>query len=512
VRRSPLALAVVLGAVLATSAQAVEVIGTARGETAQGTRRGDYIDPAGGRDRVLAGRGNDRIKAFDGVRDVVSCGPGVDIVAVDLGDVVGSDCETVSRRLTSDLYSNPQSQHATIVEPDSFSFGSTVVAVYQVGRTRDGGAANIGFSTTRDAGRTWRSGRLPSLTVNSRPAGRWQRASDPVIGYDAAHGVWLASSLALSLGEESALTFNRSTDGLRWSAPIVATSERSRNTQVDKQWFACDNSPASPFYGSCYLAYSDFRVNRISVQYSRDGGLTWSAPIGSPDNAGRRVMNVSSPGVQPVVRPNGDVLVLFLDTPQMSAIRSTDGGVTFSRTQFVARADEVGVPRFRAFSLPVADVDSAGTVYFSWMTCGFQTTCDGGDLALVRSADGVTWTPRARIPLGAVGPGRYYTLPGLAADPARPGRLALGYYRVQPGGAIDAFFASSANGGVRWSVPRRLSPQSMVRAWMAQTTLGPMVGDYISTSFADGRAIPIIVLAGRPRSGRYDESLFAASP
>jgi hypothetical protein len=38
-----------------------------------------------------------------------------------------------------------------------------------------------------------------------------------------------------------------------------------------------------------------------------------------------------------------------------------------------------------------------------------------------------------------------------------------------------------------------------------------MVGDYISTSFAGGRAVPIFVLARRPSGGRLHESMFAAS-
>jgi hypothetical protein len=50
------------------------------------------------------------------------------------------------------------------VEPDSYSFGSTIVTVFQSGRFLDGGAANIGFATSRNGGRTWRSGVLPGLS------------------------------------------------------------------------------------------------------------------------------------------------------------------------------------------------------------------------------------------------------------------------------------------------------------------------------------------------------------
>ena len=502
-------LALVVG-VLASTAAAAQRVGTPRSDTIRGTARADSIDPRAGRDRVSALGGNDRIKAQDGFVDSIRCGRGLDLVTADLGDSVARDCEVVVRQLSRDPYRNPESQHATEVEPDSYAFGATVSTVFQVGRIRDGAAANIGFSTSRDAGRTWRSGLMPSLTANSSPRGNWARASDPVVGYDAQHGTWLASSLAVTPGQESALVFNRSSDGIRWSAPVVATSSFARGeTLLDKQWFACDNWTSSPFRGRCYLAYSDFRTDRISIQTSTDGGATWSAPIGAPDNAGRESMRNGAPGVQPVVRPNGDLLILYWDANQMSSIRSTDGGGTFATTQFVARAQSVAGFNFRAFPLPVAEVDAAGTVYLVWSDCQLRSSCTGTDLVLSSSADGIRWTAPARIPTGSVAPGAHDVIPGLAADPQRPGRLALAWYRLQALGGIDAFFVRSANGGGTWTAPRRLNTETMTRSWIAQTTLGPMVGDYISTSFANGTPVAVLALASRPGQ-RLDEAIYAS--
>jgi hypothetical protein len=504
--RGIVVLALVAAGALASLAAAADQIGTVRADTIRGSARADFIDPRAGRDRVSAGPGNDRIKAQDQFIDRIACGAGRDLVTADLRDVVGRDCELVVRQLSRDPYANPESQHATEVEPDSYAFGSTVVGIFQVGRIREGGAANNGFATSRDAGRTWRSGLLPGLTPSSRPQGPWARVSDPVIGYDALHGVWLASSLAISAGE-SALVFNRSTNGINWSGPITATRSVARELQLDKQWFACDNWTSSPFRGRCYLAYSDFRTLRISIQTSTDGGQTWSAPVGTPDNAGRRAMQDGSPGVQPVVRPNGDVLVLYWDADQMSSIRSTDGGASFSRTAFVALADAPAGLSFRAFALPVAEVDAAGAVYFVWSDCRLHSDCSGTDLILARSADGVTWSAPLRIPTGISRSGAHDVLPGLAADPQRAGRLALAYYRLQPLGGIDAFFVRSNDGGARWTAPRRLNTETMTRQWIAQTTLGPMLGDYISTSFADGTPVAVLALASRPGT-RLDEAIY----
>ena len=48
-------------------------------------------------------------------------------------------------RLSTDPYTNSTSQHATEVEPDTYSFGSTIVSAFQVGRFNNGGASNVGF-------------------------------------------------------------------------------------------------------------------------------------------------------------------------------------------------------------------------------------------------------------------------------------------------------------------------------------------------------------------------------
>jgi M6 family metalloprotease-like protein len=121
-----------------------------------------------------------------------------------------------SRQISVDPFADAVGQHETAVEPDSFSFGNTVVAAFQVGRTRTGGASGIGWATSRDGGSTWSSGVIPGAST---------RASDPAVAYDAAHGVWLISILALHDGPEllSSLVTSRSTDGVSWSAPVVTS-------------------------------------------------------------------------------------------------------------------------------------------------------------------------------------------------------------------------------------------------------------------------------------------------
>src|SRR5689334_19850310 len=96
-------------------------------------------------------------------------------------------------QVSTDPFTDTQAQHRTEVEPDTFSFGTTIVSAFQVGRVSGGGASNIGFATSRDGGATWTQGFLPGITGNG--GGACGQASDAAVAFDARHNVWLISSL-----------------------------------------------------------------------------------------------------------------------------------------------------------------------------------------------------------------------------------------------------------------------------------------------------------------------------
>ena len=59
----------------------------------------------------------------------------------------------------------------------------------------------------------------------------------------------------------------------------------------------------------------------------------------------------------------------------------------------------------------------------------------------------------------------------------------------------------SKDAGASWSRSQLLNSRRVPVSGIARTSLGSMVGDYISTSFAGGRAVPVFVLASAPRKG-----------
>jgi hypothetical protein len=93
-------------------------------------------------------------------------------------------------------------------------------------------------------------------------------------------------------------------------------------------------------------------------------------------------------------------------------------------------------------------------------------------------------------------------------------RLGLTYY-FYPNRSCTAAtcqlavgFISSANGGASWSPATQLAGP-MTLSWLANTSQGRMVGDYISTSIRPGaNAFPVIAVAFAPSGGLFNEAMY----
>ena len=462
-----------------------------------GTPRGDLLVGRGGADAFAAGRGNDRVAAeYDNGVDRISCGPGRDIVVADPQDRVDRDCEVVSRRISRDTYTNPESQHESEAEPDSFTVGATTVSAFQVGRMNQGAATNLGFATSKDGGRTWRRGTMPGLTKAAVPPGPSDRASDPVVAYSVKHGMWLISGLAIQNGVATRLTIQQSRDGLSWSAPVDAALAPFAQLAYDKQWLTCDNGARSAFRGRCYLAYTDLRGGDaiFALQRSDDGGLTWSAPVTHP---------IHLVGVIPVVQPDGKLVLSSWspDSTGIVAIVSTDGGQTLGAPVTVSDLRTSEVRPFRSPPLIAAEVDQQGAVLVTWQDCRYRAQCTANDIVLARSSDGSTWSPPVRLTAR-----RNAVMPTIGVEPGTR-RLAVLYYALYADGA-DAELITSTN-GARWSAPQRLNARRMSLDWMPQTTLGRMLADYIAVTWSRGRPVAVYAHASPPLNGKLRQAIYA---
>ena len=409
-------------------------------------------------------------------------------------------------QLSSDPFTNLTSQHATEVEPGSFSFGSTIITSFQVGRISGGGAADIGFAISTDAGTTWQSGLLPGLTT-FQGAGSNSAVSDTAVIYDAKHGVWMIASLPISPTTVQ-VAVSRSTDGgASWADPVIV----AQSADLDKDWITCDNTPTSPHYGNCYTEWDDNgNANLMFMSVSSDGGVNWSA--------GAAVTAARGLGGQPLVQPSGTVVVPFLaNAPVIQSFSSTDGGATWGNVVQVAAVTDHGVAGgLRTDALPSAQEDTAGNVYVVWQDCRFRANCASNDLVMSTSADGNHWTQAARIPIDAVTSTADHFIPGLDIDPATGGstaHLGLTYYYYPQANctaatcALYAGFISSADGGGTWSAATPVAGP-MALSWLPSTDSGQMVGDYIATSFASGNAYGFFAVAKAKSGSTFNEAIY----
>jgi BNR repeat-like domain len=418
-------------------------------------------------------------------------------------------------QVSADPYTNTTSQHATELEPDTFAYGGTVVGTFQVGRFFNGGASDIGVVRSGNGGASWDAPGFLHLTFNSGNASiPYARASDPSVAYDAAHGVWMVSSLPL-LPDVSSPTVlvNRSTDdGRTWGPAISIPPPVSNSVDLDKNWTVCDNNASSPFRGHCYTELDNFGDGDLELMTtSTDGGLTWSTPI-------RTDGNDKGLGGQPVVQPNGRVIVPFESlNGTISAFYSVNGGASWSRGFTVSHIRFHGnTGHLRTSPLPSAEIAGDGKVYVAWEDCRFRKGCPANDIVFSTSTDGVSWTDPARVPIDDVTSGVDHFIPGLAVDPATSGagtHLALTYYfypdtTCAGGCQLDVGYISSPDGGAHWSAPTQLAGP-MTLDQIAQTSQGPMVGDYISTSISSGRATTVFAVGKPATTAAFDEAMYS---
>ena len=417
-------------------------------------------------------------------------------------------------QLSSDPFTDPNAEHATQVEPDTLSNGSTMVSVFQVGRFNNGGADAIGFATTTNGGGSWTQGLIPGLTtVQGGTNLGWARVSDPAVAYNPKTGMWIAEALTLDSSVSGrGVAVATSPDGVTWSNATNAISQTTDS--FDKSWIVCDTTSTSGHYGNCYIEFDDNSLsNTLRMITSTDGGTTWSVARGTSDAA-------HGLGGQPLVQPNGTVIVpYFADSvSQMRAFTSTNGGSSWNSSRLISSVtDHAAAGGLRTEPLPSAEIDSSGRVYVVWQDCRFRSGCTSNDIVMSKSTNGTSWNSVTRVPIDATNSGADHFIPGLAVDRGTSGSTAhLGlYYYYYPVAActscsLDVGFISSTNGGTSWGAASQVAGPMTLNE-LAPTTQGPMVGDYMSASFLAGKAWAVFAI-GVPGSGStLNEAMYTLS-
>ena len=325
--------------------------GTPGNDRLAGTPRADAIRGLAGRDRaarrevaptscrvapggdsVDAGPGGDLVAtSYDGSRDSVRCGPGVDVVNADLTDSVARDCELVGRRLSRDPYTTSDSQHETEVEPDSFTFGRTTVADLpgrpplstappRTSDTRSRGTTGTTWQQRAPPGpdrREQPGGRAPA---RERPGRRLRRRARHLADLDACprrcHHAARDQPLGRRLDVEQRARRSGGT-GRRRASRSTRTGSRATTRSRRR---------------STAAATSSTRTRPTATCSPSPGRTTAGSPGRCPSDIGAR----PAVGVFPAIRPTGELVVVYLwetGTFGIAASRSADGGATWGRAR-----------------------------------------------------------------------------------------------------------------------------------------------------------------------------------
>jgi hypothetical protein len=430
----------------------------------------------------------------------------------------------VLEQVSHDPFSNPGYEHRSEVEPDIAAHGRTVLATYQVGRAAEGGAVGIGVAVSKDDGRSWSDRILKGSAAAT--GGRYGRASDPSVTFGAGGDAWLVGFLGVTptgpfqIPTRSAVLVARSKSGGSFAAP-VEVARAPRGILYDKPWIACDDHASSPYFGRCYALWDELGLRRgpygvILASTSLDGGKHWSAPVRTTDH-------VRGTGLLPLVRPDGSVAVVYLNTqdpfhPAMATFASRNGGRSWGASSTISdvRRSDRELP-VRDPGFPSATVGADGSITVAWSDCRFEPSCAVDDIVASSSPDGETWS-RPEIAVRAdPATGTSLATPGIAVRSRGKGtQRAIVYYAVSgtrcskfskaAACSVTVAYASSRRDG--WGDPIALGWR-MRPSWFPCTRAGCMWGDYIAAAFLhDGRIATMLPLAKRP-SHLLDVGMYA---
>lgn len=385
-----------------------------------------------------------------------------------------------------------------------------LVATFQEGRFRTGGAVDCGYSISGDGGLTWTRALIPNLTRAA--GGNYYRATDPVAGVDLSGNVYLNTEGATDSNfNNGAILVSRSSDGGNtFGEPAVVYRPADGSVFPDKPWMAINTFAGTATVGrilATFTLFSNLSQDGGSIRraYSDDGGVTWSAS----SSINLSVNNAQ--GSQPLFLPNGNAVVVYWNFgtvaqpgERLEAVISTDGGATFGTSKLITTAVEYNERSIRTGSfLPSATADrTSGNVYVV-----YQTRLAGNPkIAFTKSTNGGnTWSSPIAISDSPAGSGVFN--PAVAVSPNGETLTVIFYdHRANPGSntLVDLYMAQSLDGGANWQPNIRITSVSTDASLAPLTAVGYMLGDYLGIADSTNANVPSVPVWIDTRLGNPD--------
>ena len=325
--------------------------------------------------------------------------------------------------------------------------------------------------------------------------------SDPTVDWTPDGRVWSSAMGIQDAGNTLRLRNYFSTDnGATWT--FDATPSGSQ-TSVDKQMVWVDHSATSPFQGQMYAIWHNGPPAFMNRRTAGAGGTWLPNPIqvSGAESAGTAI------GSDVKTNRMGDVFGAWPATggQKLFIVKSTNGGASYSAPVQIAStfdAFEIILPAFATrkaliyVSLGAYRTASVDHVYATWTDLAGGSGCNtpanepGTNVAsacksrvwFARSVDGgATWSAPMKINDQAGLNDQFNQW--LVVDETNGGLAVIYYDTVADAGRkkTDIYYQSSANGGVSWSSPFKVTSAATDET-SAGSNSGNQYGDYNALS------------------------------
>ncbi len=379
-----------------------------------------------------------------------------------------------------------------------------LVGVWQQDRWSNGSARGLATGVSFDGGASWTRVLVPFSECsggNAQNGGDFERATDPWVTFGPG-GIAYQAALAtrggsFTAGSINAILVSRTTDGGRtWTNPINVFQDTNAFFN-DKESITADPNDAR----FAYLVWDRLSATGSGPTYfsrTADSGVTWEAAraIYAPGPQSQTIGNLVR------VLPDGTLVNLFaqLDNTvnqtqgNLMVIRSTDRGATWSApirvaalTPLGARDPTTGQAIRDGSIIPQMAVAPGGTLYVVWQDARFGGVRDA--IVISRSADGgLTWSEPTRVSPDA-GVAAFTPQVHVRAD----GTVGVTYYDLRsdtasPATLLADYWLARSVDGVSWAETRVARPFDLSTA--PQAGGAHFLGDYMGLGSSGTTFLP----------------------